>query len=241
MTASAATRTSTLRSMKSKHAEYFNHDENASGYDRDVSNEDDPIRTGYKALLEWVAEMARINSQSRVLELGSGTGNLTGRLPDCEELVCVDISERMEDLAKQKVSRFRNRRFIKEDILQIFDRPIGVFDVILSTYTVHHLTDAEKKQFFGEVFRHLTENGRAVFGDLMLETRDSKESKIAEYRAKGDGSTADAIEEEFFWFVDETSAALEEVGLTVSIKRFSDLSFGILCEKGDANKSMPAT
>jgi hypothetical protein len=45
------------------------------------------------------------------------TGNLTQRLLDCEDLVCVDISQQMEDLAKEKVARFKNRRFIKEDIL----------------------------------------------------------------------------------------------------------------------------
>lgn len=50
--------------MKSRHAEYFNHDGDAPGYDRDVTNEDDPIRTGYNAVLDWVAEMGRIKSNS---------------------------------------------------------------------------------------------------------------------------------------------------------------------------------
>lgn len=175
------------------------------------------------------------------MELGSGTGNLTERLPGCEELVCVDVSERMEDLAKKKVSRFRNRRFMKEDILQIFDGPIGVFDVILSTYTVHHLTEPEKKQFFREVCQHLKYRGRAVFGDLMLETGSLKESKVAEYRAKGVESTAEAIEEEFFWFVDDAKMALQDMGFQVRVQRFSDLSFGILCEKWDPNQSASAS
>src|SRR5690606_13006840 len=102
--------------------------------------------------------------------------------PDCREVVCVDVSQRMEDLAKEKVAGFRRRSFIKEDILQIFDHPIGKFDVIFSTYTVHHLTETEKNRFFREVFQHLEDDGRAVFGDLMLERGLTKEEQAEEYR-----------------------------------------------------------
>ena len=38
----------------------FNHDGGAHGYDEDVLNEQDPIRAGYEATLEWVAESAGI-------------------------------------------------------------------------------------------------------------------------------------------------------------------------------------
>ena len=62
--------------MRSRHADRFSHDEEAAGYDRDVLDEADPIRTGYDALLDWVAKSAEPAPESRVLELGSGTGNL---------------------------------------------------------------------------------------------------------------------------------------------------------------------
>jgi len=34
--------------MQSKHSQKFNHDPIATGYDENVENEDNPIRTGYK-------------------------------------------------------------------------------------------------------------------------------------------------------------------------------------------------
>ncbi len=63
--------------MRSRFADTFNHDADAPGYDKDVSNEVDPIRAGYTALLDWTARSARIDQRHDVLELGAGTGNLT--------------------------------------------------------------------------------------------------------------------------------------------------------------------
>ena len=101
--------------MRSKHVDEYNHDEDADGYDADVAEEGDPIREGYKAVLDWVIQAADIHPGSRVLELGSGTGNLTARIPACAELVCVDISGRMEEIARPKLgpsdaAQFHRRR-----------------------------------------------------------------------------------------------------------------------------------
>jgi SAM-dependent methyltransferase len=91
--------------MRSRHADRFNHDEDAPEYDLDVRNEEDPIRAGYAELLEWVAREASIGPDARVLELGSGTGNLTALLPPARELLCVDISGAMTHLAREKLAR----------------------------------------------------------------------------------------------------------------------------------------
>ena len=98
--------------MRSKHVDDYNHDEWAEGYDADVSQEDNPIRAGYDALLDWVIQVADIRPDSRVLELGSGTGNLTVRIPVCGDLVCVDISQRMEEVARPKLAHLTQRSFI---------------------------------------------------------------------------------------------------------------------------------
>jgi ubiquinone/menaquinone biosynthesis C-methylase UbiE len=60
-----------------------------------------------------VIREARIDSSSRVLELGSGTGNLSCLIDQCGELVCVDLSEQMEAIARSKLGHIPNRRFIK--------------------------------------------------------------------------------------------------------------------------------
>lgn len=217
--------------MRSKHVDDYNHDEDADGYDADVAQEASPIRAGYDALLDWVIEAAEIAVDSRVLELGSGTGNLTARISACSELVCVDISQRMEEIAAPKLAHLPQRRFIAEDLLQVFERPLGIFDCIISTYTVHHLTREEKSLLFEQVWAHLAPGGRAVFGDLMLENESQAAVKAAGYRAAGQDEVAESIEEEFFWLLDACVADLEEIGFKVTVKRFSELSFGVLAEK----------
>jgi putative AdoMet-dependent methyltransferase len=217
--------------MPSAHGQLFNHNNEANGYDNDVQNEKDPIRAAYPDVLGWVIREARINSSSRVLELGSGTGNLSCLIHQCGELVCVDLSEQMEAIARSKLGHIPNRRFIKADILDVFDYERAPFDSVISTYALHHPTDDEKRFLFSKVFTSLVPGGRAVFGDLMLQNHEERISKIQEYLTKGDAKTAQAIEEEFFWSIDAAKTDLIELGFQVATKRFSDLSWGIVARK----------
>jgi putative AdoMet-dependent methyltransferase len=217
--------------MRSANADIFNHDPDAGNYDKDVRNEADPIRTGYRDVLSWVVQQAQITSSSRVLELGSGTGNLSELIASCGELVSVDVSENMEAIATRKVRHLANRRFIKADILEAFSQELGKFDAVISTYAVHHLTDQEKRRLFALVFDHLLPGGAAVFGDLMVQNGSEKEEKIQQYLVKGDRATAEAISEEFFWSLGSAIADLTRLGFKVRAKRFSDLSYGVIARK----------
>lgn len=217
--------------MRSAYGDLFNHDEDAEGYDTDVRNENDPVREAYDDALAWVIKEARISSTSRVLELGSGTGNLSSRIPRCAELVCVDLSEQMEAIARLKLAHIPNRRFIKSDILEVFESERTTFDSVISTYVVHHLTDDEKRTLFEKIFVSLVPGGRAVFGDLMLQNQEEKASKIKQYLGQGDRKTAQALEEEFFWSIDAAVADLIKLGFQIETRRFSELSHGILAKK----------
>jgi putative AdoMet-dependent methyltransferase len=220
-----------MESRRSANADIFNHDPDAATYDEEVGNEDDPIRAGYRDVLRWVIEQAHITPTSRVLELGSGTGNLSALIGKCGELVCVDVSEKMEALAKPKVRHLANRRFIKADILEVFTQELGAFDAVISTYAVHHLTEQEKHQLFALLFDRLLPGGCAVFGDLMVENSSAKDEKIRQYLAKGDAATAQAIREEFFWSLDAARGDLNRLGFEVRAERLSDLSHGVIARK----------
>jgi putative AdoMet-dependent methyltransferase len=220
-----------MESTRSANADIFNHDDEASDYDNDVRNEADPIRTGYRDVLRWVVQQAQITPTSRVLELGSGTGNLSELIASCGELVSVDVSENMEAIAKRKVRHLTNRRFIKADILEVFAQELGQFDAVISTYTVHHLTDQEKQRLFALVFDHLLPSGSAVFGDLMVQNSSEKEAKIQHYLANSDQATAEGISEEFFWSLDTAIDDLKRLGFKVRAERFSNLSYGVIARK----------
>ena len=213
--------------MRSSHVDLYNHDEDAATYDRDVLRSEDPIREGYTEVLDWIAQNAGITQDSTVIELGSGTGNLTARLPPCRSLVCVDVSAEMSKIAKRKLDGVSHISYVQADILEYFDADSPPFDVAISTYVVHHLTQQEKEFLFDQLVRRLLPGGRALFGDLMLESAQEERVLIDRYRSIGDDATADAIEEEFFWYVDASAGYLRNLGLSVETIRFSTLSWGI--------------
>jgi putative AdoMet-dependent methyltransferase len=214
---------------RSRHADEFNHDEDAAGYDADVRNEHDPIRAGYAALLDWLAREAAagIGADATVLELGSGTGNLTQRLPRAQEIVCVDVSSEMHRLAKEKLAGRDEVRFVESDLLEYFDPPGPDFDVVVSSYAIHHLTEAEKAALFAHVARRLRPGGRIAFGDLMFRSGGERADLFAEWRATGRAELADDVEEEFFWDLGEAERALRALGFELTTRRFSELSWGI--------------
>lgn len=228
---------------RSKHADVFNHDPWAHDYDQDVKNSRDPIRQGYETCLEWVAQQADLQDSDHVLELGSGTGNLTRLLTPHKTLTCVDISVEMTRLAREKVtSKVTGKvtgtdkvtgtgtvHFVHADVLEHLHQQADIsFDKIVSTYTLHHLIETEKTTFLQQVKRVLRPGGRLVVGDLMVADEAARAEKMAFYRQQGDNSTAHALEEEFFWQLELTLKTSDELGFEHDVQRFSDLSFGLL-------------
>lgn len=217
--------------MRSAHADAFNHDDDADGYDSDVLDETHPIRAGYDALLSWLAAFVTPSTQARLLDLGTGTGNLVLRLPRLGAIDCVDISKNMLSIARDKFRALPAVNFFNMDLLQFFETQRPAYDWVSSSYAIHHLTDDEKGHLFARVYGALKPGGSALLGDLMFENRLSRAAYLSHLRAKSLGVLADEIEEEFFWDLDEASARLGALGFRIQVRRFSDLTFGILASK----------
>ncbi len=211
--------------MRSRHADTFNHDADAPDYDADVRDESQPMRAGYAALLEWVVRRADVGPTHWVLELGVGTGNLTQHLTSAGRVVAVDVSARMLEVARAKVAG--RIQWLQDDLLGCFDRDLGAFDRIVSTFAIHHLVEEEKIELFRQIRRVANPGARAVFGDLMFASVSDREAAIERYRT-AHPNVADAIEHEFFWLVDRATHALLNVGFTVETRRCSELSWGIV-------------
>jgi SAM-dependent methyltransferase len=217
--------------MKSQHGAFFNHDEVAHWYDDDVLNGDDPIRAGYDALLDWVSGHPGVMRPRRILDLGCGTGNLSLRLGGFQKLVCVDISAKMLEIARQKMAHLTAVEFVQADLLGYFE-DCPTFDAIISTYAIHHLTADEKRLLFEKVYNALADGGTAVLGDLMFANK-ADEERLRRKFADSQLYVVEAFDEEFFWYVDQAVAWLNELGFDteVKVKRFSDLSWGIAMMK----------
>jgi len=215
--------------VRSSHADVFNHDEEADGYDADVADESHPVRSGYRATLDWVVARAEVRPGDVVVDLGSGTGNLSIRLPRGRRLVCVDVSERMLAIAKDKLGD--EVEYVHSDLLEWSERP-DRYDVVVSTYAIHHLTSEEKAGLIAAVAARLAPGGRFVVGDLMA----AGPAVVPALRRRLAHPDVDELfEDEYAWFVDESVVALADRGFTrVAVEQLSDLSWGLAAHRPDA-------
>ena len=207
--------------MKSEFAQKFNHDPIASDYDANIQNEDNPIRNGYSDLMKWINDKTK---QSKILvDLGCGNGNTSMQIESYEKIYCVDISQNMLDIAKNKLNN-HNIIFVKNDLLGFFDdfKSDKKIDTVISTYAIHHLTQDEKHILFEKIFNFLPKDGKIVFGDLMFKNKEYENEMKNKYP-----DLIDDFDDEFYWDIDEESKKLESIGFKIEIKKFSDLSWGI--------------
>ncbi len=121
-----------------------------------------PHRTeGEAALLEEVPRDAR-----RLLDLGAGDGRLLGLLLlacPAAQGVAVDFSPAMLDRLRQRFGDDPRVRVIEHDL----GRPLpdlGAFDVVASSFAIHHLPHPRKRQLYQEVWSLLEPGG--VFANL---------------------------------------------------------------------------
>lgn len=150
----------------------------AEGYDKSVGLSDDDNTypfAGYKKILNEIYNRVLSSSVNKVLDIGFGTGTLTTRLYEqgCE-IYGQDFSEEMIKIAQEKMPRA---------ILYSGDFSNGLveslkkqsYDVIIATYSLHHLEDEQKVLFIKLLLGLLNQGGIIYIGDVAFQTRDDLE------------------------------------------------------------------
>ncbi len=150
----------------------------ADGYDQSVQLSEERNEypfAGYKAILNAIYQEIRMNPGSSVLDIGIGTGVLAAKLAEHGHVITgIDFSESMLVHAKKRIP---NGQFLQWDIHQgvPLSIPRAPFDAIVSTYTLHHLTDLAKLQLLKQVANYLKPDGVLYIGDISFATRHSLE------------------------------------------------------------------
>ena len=150
----------------------------ADGYDKAVGISDEENTypfAGYKKVLGFIFRTIMETPNAVVLDIGFGTGTLTTTLYErgCS-IYGQDFSARMIALASEKMpdAHLYQGDFSKGLVAPLRNRR---YDYVVATYSLHHLTDAQKSVFLSELRNYLKETGRIIIGDVAFETRKDLE------------------------------------------------------------------
>jgi len=121
---------------------------------------------GYEELQEAVTAATADIRATRVLELGTGTGETALRVrtgqPEAS-WVGIDSSEAMLARARERLPDADLRLQRLEDEL-----PPGQFDLVVSALAVHHLDGAGKRDLFSRIADVLRPGGEFILGDVVV-------------------------------------------------------------------------
>ena len=129
------------------------------------------------------------------VDLGAGTGFVTTALaPMVSSVMAVDISTAMTMSLAERAARDGLQNVSTEvSDLSEFQLPVASVDLVVSSYALHHLSDADKRALVARVAQWLRPGGRLVIADMMFgrgasqRDRDILRQKVTALAAKGPG------------------------------------------------------
>jgi putative AdoMet-dependent methyltransferase len=202
----------------------WNFDSWADRYDKAVASDSQQYYAHYDQVLDAVAELASPVPGKRVLDIGTGTGNLALRcLARGAEVIGLDPSEQMLRHARSKAPRASGVEFhqVDDPFLHI-PYPDSHFDAVASTYAYHHIPHRLRSDSVHEMVRVLKPGGRWVLGDLVFETEQAELSALGEYRW---------LESEYFARIDDLREAFDELGMTVNAQQVTPVTWVLWSSK----------
>lgn len=185
----------------------------AGRYDEAVAA-DSLLYARYDGVLDAGVKMAKVRSGRRVLDIGTGTGNVAVRcLARGAAVVGLDPSEGMLARACEKIGGDSGAEFrrVDEPFLHA-PYPSASFGAVVSTYAYHHIPHRLKPDSVREMIRVLKPGGSWALGDLAFENEKAEREALREYRW---------LEEEYFVRIDDLRPVFAELAMELSARQFT--------------------
>ena len=149
----------------------------------------------FEQLLEDMLKIAAPRPADACVDLGAGTGFVTMALaPLTSSVLAVDISGAMASaLADRARQDGLGNVSTQVGDLTTFDLRSSSTDLVVSSYALHHLVDADKRALVARSAQWLRPGGRLVIGDMMFgrgasqRDREILRQKVVALAAKGPG------------------------------------------------------
>ncbi len=149
----------------------------------------------FEKVLAGLLDMAAPRPADACVDLGAGTGFVTTALaPKVSSVLAVDISSAMARSLAEHVAE-AGLANVSTEVADLggFDMAPASTDLIVSSYALHHLSDADKRALVARSLPWLRPGGRLVIADMMFgrggsqRDRQILHQKVVALAAKGPG------------------------------------------------------
>lgn len=157
-----------MRETRRSWKDVWDFDRRASFHDEETGTPAGPY-PHYEATLDTIYRWTRPHEDEIGLDIGTGTGNLAGRFAaDGFRMAAIDQSREMLAKCREKFPPVETK-LGNAMAIPYLD---GQFDYAVSSFALHHLTDAQKLLALAEIRRVLKPRGRVCIADFMLGEED---------------------------------------------------------------------
>jgi ubiquinone/menaquinone biosynthesis C-methylase UbiE/predicted transcriptional regulator len=186
----------------------------APTYDQRLQTDSAPLSfVDYERVLLAAFEQAQAGAGMRVLDLGTGTGNLAAHFlrAGCD-LWGLDFSARMLVRAKRKLASLH---VVRASVTEPLPPRLPRFDRIVSSYALHDLDLPAKITLLRRLAeRHLSHAGRLVIADIAYSSQAARAEAKRQWGRLWN-------EHEHYWAADETIVACWDIGLRCAYTQVS--------------------
>jgi len=193
----------------------------AERYDNSVQD-NDWIHENYEKNIDLlVQEISQIANKKKInlLDVGAGTGNLIRFLmtnPNIEFLA-IEPSQVMRVKFQSKCPNIE----IIDGCLPNLPTMDKKFDIIISSYVIHHVEHENSLTMIQNFKRLLKPDGMILIIDVMFESKTAFNLEIKRLKQQGLEDRVEEMLDEYFYFVDELTRDLNNEGITSIAKKLS--------------------
>ncbi|MFS0859615.1 methyltransferase domain-containing protein [Paenibacillus taichungensis] len=183
------------------------------------------IYDNYDEGLEQTASWISPVPGEKGLDIGTGTGNLAGRLLERgAAMTAIDQSREMLRTCRTKYPEMQVKlgNFLA---LPFADQS---FDFVVSSFAFHHLSPDQQQLALQEMQRVLTTRGRICLTDLMFVDAAHRKTYIQQAEAAGHEDQLQTIRERHFPLLDGLCGSLEDAGYVTKHIRHNALLHTLL-------------
>ncbi|QEK13348.1 class I SAM-dependent methyltransferase [Crassaminicella thermophila] len=206
-------------------------DEWAANYDETVygnNNEYIEVFANYNNILETISQKIEDKKDGHILEIGTGTGNLTRLLYQKNfHVTGIEPSQEMRKIFKSKLP---NVEILDGHFLSV---PVkNKVDAIVTSYAFHHLTWEEKKAALIYLDSILNEKGRMIIADTMFESLAYKSNLLKYVASMKSFKLLNDLNTEYYECVEDICQLFKEQNYSFETIKMNKYVWIISAEKG---------